>query len=93
MSSHSCSPRFRWGEEKWEKEKGKVLASIESAICALLSSSYNLRLGGTQEGWTGEMSVPITSAFGKSSAKSLTRHVSHCLCAEVGGKDGVVHGP
>jgi len=31
----------------------------------------NLKLGGTHVGWIGEMSVPITSAAGNSSAKSL----------------------
>lgn len=33
--------------------------------------TYNLRLGGIHDGWIGEMSVPITSQFGYSSAKSL----------------------
>jgi hypothetical protein len=34
--------------------------------------SYKLRLGGTQEGWMGEMSVPMTLVEGNSSAKSLS---------------------
>lgn len=35
------------------------------------SSSSNLTFGGTQLGWMGERSVPMTSASGYSSAKSL----------------------
>lgn len=35
--------------------------------------SYNLQLGGTQPGWIGETSVPMTSHWGYSSAKSLIR--------------------
>jgi hypothetical protein len=33
--------------------------------------TYNLRFGGTQEGWIGEISVPMTWVSGNSSAKSL----------------------
>lgn len=33
--------------------------------------THNWRLGGTQLGWIGERSVPITSVLGNSSAKSL----------------------
>lgn len=36
-----------------------------------LSVTYNFKFGGTQVGWIGEMSVPVTSASGNSSAKSL----------------------
>ena len=35
------------------------------------SSISNFRFGGTQEGWIGETSVPMTSQFGYASAKSL----------------------
>jgi hypothetical protein len=35
------------------------------------SSSSNLQLGGTQDGWVGERSIPKTEALGNSSAKSL----------------------
>ena len=35
--------------------------------------TYNCKFGGTQPGWIGEMSVPITSALGYASAKSLER--------------------
>ena len=34
-------------------------------------SAHNFRFGGIQDGWMGETSVPITSQFGNSSAKSL----------------------
>ena len=36
-----------------------------------LAETHNLRFGGIQPGWMGEMSVPVTSASGYSSAKSL----------------------
>lgn len=35
------------------------------------SSILKRKFGGTQSGWVGEMSIPITSAEGYSSAKSL----------------------
>ena len=35
--------------------------------------AYNFTFGGTQTGWIGEMSVPVTSTSGNSSAKSLMR--------------------
>jgi len=35
-------------------------------------SSSNLTLGGTQLGWIGDKSVPVTSAEGNSSPKSLS---------------------
>ena len=37
------------------------------------SSIWKLRLGGTQEGWMGERSVPVTMAVGKASATSIAQ--------------------
>lgn len=51
-----------------EVQYGKL--DITWAFC-ILQVTYNFKFGGIQEGWMGEMSVPITSVFGLSSAKSL----------------------
>lgn len=50
----------------------KSKSSVANVQGELLQSSISKRrLGGTQPGWMGEMSVPITVQVGCSSAKSL----------------------
>jgi hypothetical protein len=49
--------------------KSKLSALYVHSNCA--SSISNLQFGGTNVGWIGERSVPMTSADGNSSAKSL----------------------
>ena len=49
--------------------KSKWLGGQVHGICA--SSISNLQLGGVQAGWMGDMSVPMISAEGNWSAKSL----------------------
>jgi len=61
-----CCPQSRWvrgqghNVSPWRREK-----ESDGAL-------YNLTLGGTQIGWMSEMSVPMTSASGNSSVKSLS---------------------
>jgi len=61
-----CCPRSRWvrgqghNVSPWRREK-----ESDRAL-------YNLTLGGIQIGWMSEMSVPMTSASGNSSVKSLS---------------------
>ena len=60
-----------------------VCAVLQLAVwgCALVMGTdsnprrptCNFRLGGTHVGWMAEMSVPVTFAAGKESAKSLRR--------------------
>ena len=50
-------------------------SNLSSGYChvSLISSTTKRQLGGTDAGWMGERSMPITSADGYSSAKSLDR--------------------
>jgi hypothetical protein len=50
--------------------KSKVFGAKVHSLCA--SSSSKRQFGGTQRGWTSERSVPMTSAEGYWSAKSLS---------------------
>lgn len=54
---------------------------------------YNLTLGGTHSGWMGEMSVPMTSALGNSSPKSLGEVLAGARCRRQEVLGGFVHGP
>lgn len=50
-----------------------VLKLVTPFVYTADAEPYKLRFGGTQEGWMGERSVPMTFAEGNSSAKSLQR--------------------
>lgn len=50
-------------------------------MCA--SETNNFRFGGTQPGWMGEMSVPMTVMLGYSSAKSLRTRLANVCVAQV----------
>lgn len=50
MSILGCSPRFHW--------------FCQFELTNLEADAHNFRFAGTQVGWIGEMSVPITSALG-----------------------------
>lgn len=58
-------------EEAADVYKVKCVLVERPASCA--SSSSKRKLGGTNDGWVGERSVPITSAEGNWSAKSMAQ--------------------